>query len=58
MGANEDKIVGTIDGGQRLVDNGNLYSERVKDKIGSIKDRLVPDSFYLDIKVHFVPGCF
>ncbi|KAJ8289137.1 hypothetical protein COCON_G00017960 [Conger conger] len=39
MDANEDKIVGTIEGGQRLVDNGNLYSERVKDKIGSIEDR-------------------
>ncbi|XP_064167267.1 spectrin beta chain, erythrocytic isoform X1 [Anguilla rostrata] len=39
MDANEDKIVGTIEGGKRLVDNGNLYSERVKDKIGSIKDR-------------------
>ncbi|XP_036397627.1 spectrin beta chain, erythrocytic [Megalops cyprinoides] len=39
MDANEEKIVSTIDGGQRLVDTGNLYSERVKDKIGSIQNR-------------------
>ncbi|XP_056623301.1 spectrin beta chain, erythrocytic isoform X1 [Triplophysa dalaica] len=39
MNANEDKILGTMETGQRLVDCGNLYSGRVKDKIGSIKDR-------------------
>ncbi|KAG9336798.1 hypothetical protein JZ751_003146 [Albula glossodonta] len=39
MDANADKIFSTVDGGQRLVDSGNLYSEKIKDKIGSIKDR-------------------
>ncbi|XP_066550926.1 spectrin beta chain, erythrocytic isoform X2 [Amia ocellicauda] len=39
MDANEDKITNTIYGGQRLVNSGNLYSERVKDKIHSIEDR-------------------
>ncbi|KAA0711356.1 Spectrin beta chain, non-erythrocytic 1 [Triplophysa tibetana] len=39
MNANEDKILGTMETGQRLVDCGNLYSGRVKDKIGSIEDR-------------------
>ncbi|KAI7804284.1 spectrin beta chain, erythrocytic [Triplophysa rosa] len=39
MNANEDKIQGTMETGQRLVDCGNLYSGRVKDKIGSIEDR-------------------
>ncbi|XP_046711712.1 spectrin beta chain, erythrocytic isoform X1 [Silurus meridionalis] len=39
MNANEDKILNTIDGGQRLVDSGNLYSTKVKDKMNSIQDR-------------------
>uniref|UniRef100_W5N7P3 Spectrin beta chain n=1 Tax=Lepisosteus oculatus TaxID=7918 RepID=W5N7P3_LEPOC len=39
MAANEEKIADAVDSGQRLVDSGNIYSERVKDKIQSIKDR-------------------
>ncbi|XP_059376697.1 spectrin beta chain, erythrocytic-like [Carassius carassius] len=39
MDANEEKILNTLETGQRLVDSGNLYSERVKDKMGSIEDR-------------------
>lgn len=41
MDANEEKILSTLETGQRLVDSGNLYSERVKDKMGSIEDRSV-----------------
>lgn len=44
MDANEEKILSTLETGQRLVDSGNLYSERVKDKMGSIEDRSV---FYI-----------
>uniref|UniRef100_A0A8C1HZJ2 Spectrin beta chain n=1 Tax=Cyprinus carpio carpio TaxID=630221 RepID=A0A8C1HZJ2_CYPCA len=39
MDANEEKILSTLETGQRLVDSGNLYSERVNDKMGSIEDR-------------------
>lgn len=39
MDANEDKIMNTLGGGQRLVDSGNLYSPKVKDKMNSIEDR-------------------
>uniref|UniRef100_A0A672SYS1 Spectrin beta chain n=1 Tax=Sinocyclocheilus grahami TaxID=75366 RepID=A0A672SYS1_SINGR len=39
MDANEEKILSTLETGQRLVDSGNLYSERVKDKMCSIEDR-------------------
>ncbi|XP_060790175.1 spectrin beta chain, erythrocytic isoform X5 [Neoarius graeffei] len=39
MDANEDKIINTLEGGQRLIDSGNLYSPKVKDKINSIQDR-------------------
>ncbi|XP_043118343.1 spectrin beta chain, erythrocytic isoform X1 [Puntigrus tetrazona] len=39
MDANEEKILSTLETGQRLVDSGNLYTERVKDKMGSIEDR-------------------
>ncbi|ROL18754.1 Spectrin beta chain, non-erythrocytic 1 [Anabarilius grahami] len=39
MDANEEKILSTLETGQRLVDSGNLYSGRVKDKMGSIEDR-------------------
>lgn len=39
MAANEDKIMNATEGGQRLVDSGNLYSPKVKDKIDSIQDR-------------------
>lgn len=41
MDANEEKILSTLKNGQRLVDSGNLYSGRVKDKMGSIEDRSV-----------------
>ncbi|XP_076835341.1 spectrin beta chain, erythrocytic isoform X2 [Brachyhypopomus gauderio] len=39
MDANEDKIMTTLEGGQRLVDSGNLYSGKVKDKMNTIQDR-------------------
>uniref|UniRef100_A0A671QEE6 Spectrin beta chain n=1 Tax=Sinocyclocheilus anshuiensis TaxID=1608454 RepID=A0A671QEE6_9TELE len=39
MDVNEEKIFSTLETGQRLVDSGNLYSERVNDKMGSIEDR-------------------
>ncbi|XP_016396448.1 spectrin beta chain, erythrocytic-like isoform X2 [Sinocyclocheilus rhinocerous] len=39
MDANEEKILSTLETGQRLVDSGNLYSERVKDKMCSIENR-------------------
>uniref|UniRef100_A0AAQ4RED3 Spectrin beta chain n=1 Tax=Gasterosteus aculeatus aculeatus TaxID=481459 RepID=A0AAQ4RED3_GASAC len=39
MEANEDKIDGALQGGQRLVDGSNLYSGKVQDKMGSIRDR-------------------
>ncbi|XP_030641796.1 spectrin beta chain, erythrocytic [Chanos chanos] len=39
MDANEEKIVNSLESGQRLIDSGNLYSGRVKDKMGSIQDR-------------------
>ncbi|XP_037341699.2 spectrin beta chain, erythrocytic isoform X2 [Pungitius pungitius] len=39
MEANEDKIDGALRGGQRLVDASNLYSGKVHDKMGSIRDR-------------------
>uniref|UniRef100_A0A8C9W037 Spectrin beta chain n=1 Tax=Scleropages formosus TaxID=113540 RepID=A0A8C9W037_SCLFO len=39
MDANEEKILNTLKSGQSLVNDGNLYSEKVKDKMGSIEDR-------------------
>ncbi|XP_070836102.1 spectrin beta chain, erythrocytic isoform X1 [Chaetodon trifascialis] len=39
MEANEDKIDGALQGGQRLVDSNNLYSGKVQDKMDSIQDR-------------------
>ncbi|KAM7403418.1 hypothetical protein PAMA_004056 [Pampus argenteus] len=39
MEANEDKIDGTLQGGQRLVDSNNLYSGKVQEKMDSINDR-------------------
>ncbi|XP_028856449.1 spectrin beta chain, erythrocytic-like [Denticeps clupeoides] len=39
MDANEEKIANTLEGGQRVVDSGNLHSGRVKDKMTSIQDR-------------------
>lgn len=41
MEANEDKIDGALQGGQRLVDSNNLYSGKVQDKMDSIRDRSV-----------------
>lgn len=41
MEANEDKIDGALQGGQRLVDNNNLYSGKVQEKMGSIQQRSV-----------------
>ncbi|KAK0133782.1 Spectrin beta chain, non-erythrocytic 1 [Merluccius polli] len=39
MGANEDKIDGTVQAGQRLLDAENLYPAKVQDKMKSIQDR-------------------
>ncbi|KAM3871043.1 spectrin beta chain, erythrocytic [Diretmus argenteus] len=39
MEANEDKIDGTLQEGQRLVDSKNLYAGKVQDKMDSIRDR-------------------
>uniref|UniRef100_A0A3Q1ITK0 Spectrin beta chain n=1 Tax=Anabas testudineus TaxID=64144 RepID=A0A3Q1ITK0_ANATE len=39
MEANEDKIDGALQGGQRLVDSNNLYSGKVQEKMDSIQDR-------------------
>ncbi|XP_053365355.1 spectrin beta chain, erythrocytic isoform X1 [Clarias gariepinus] len=39
MEANENKILSTLEGGQRLIDSGNLYAPKVKDKMDSIQDR-------------------
>lgn len=52
MDANEEKILGTLETGQRLVDSGNLYSGRVKDKMGSIEDR----SVYLFFIIFYIQG--
>lgn len=41
MEANEDKIDGALQGGQRLVDSNNLYAGKVQEKVNSIKDRSV-----------------
>lgn len=41
MEANEDKIDGTLQSGQRLVDSNNLYSGKIQDKMDSVKDRWV-----------------
>lgn len=40
MEANEDKIDGALQGGQRLVDSNNLYSPKVQEKMDSVQDRL------------------
>ncbi|KAM6912333.1 spectrin beta chain, erythrocytic [Xenentodon cancila] len=39
MEANEDKIDGALQGGQRLVDRNNLYAGKLQDKMDSIRDR-------------------
>lgn len=39
MEANEDKIDGAVQWGQRLVDSNNLYSDKVQKKMDSIHDR-------------------
>ncbi|CAL8390819.1 unnamed protein product, partial [Arctogadus glacialis] len=39
MDANEDKIVGVVEGGRRLVADGNVNSERIQEKVDSINQR-------------------
>uniref|UniRef100_A0A3B4ABG3 Spectrin beta chain n=1 Tax=Periophthalmus magnuspinnatus TaxID=409849 RepID=A0A3B4ABG3_9GOBI len=39
MEANEDKIDGALQSGQRLVDANNLYANKVQEKMDSIRDR-------------------
>uniref|UniRef100_A0A8C7SLG6 Spectrin beta chain n=1 Tax=Oncorhynchus mykiss TaxID=8022 RepID=A0A8C7SLG6_ONCMY len=39
MDANIEKIASMLEGGQKLVDRGNLYSPRVQDKMDLIHDR-------------------
>lgn len=37
--ANEEKIVGVVDAGRRLVADGNINSERIQEKLDSIDQR-------------------
>lgn len=46
MEANEDKVDGAMQSGQRLVDSNNMYSGKLQEKMDSIRDRLV-GHFYL-----------
>ncbi|CAL8259021.1 unnamed protein product [Lota lota] len=39
MDANEDKIVGVVEGGRRLVSDGNVNGERIQEKVDSINQR-------------------
>ncbi|KAM4540523.1 spectrin beta chain, erythrocytic isoform 2-T2 [Fundulus diaphanus] len=39
MEANEDKIDGAVQSGQRLVDSNNLYSGKIQEKMDSVQDR-------------------
>uniref|UniRef100_A0A8C5BCY3 Spectrin beta chain n=1 Tax=Gadus morhua TaxID=8049 RepID=A0A8C5BCY3_GADMO len=39
MDANEDKIVGVVEGGRRLVADGNVNGERIQEKVDSINQR-------------------
>ena len=53
MEANEDKIDGALQGGQRLVDSNNLYSGKVQDKMDSIINRLVVTVFDKDLDIEY-----
>ncbi|XP_055496760.1 spectrin beta chain, non-erythrocytic 1-like isoform X1 [Leucoraja erinacea] len=39
MDANEDKIIGTIDEGEKLIADGNIFKDKMRDKIKSIEER-------------------
>ncbi|CAF96656.1 unnamed protein product, partial [Tetraodon nigroviridis] len=39
MDANEEKIIGVVDAGRRLVADGNINSERIQEKVDSIDQR-------------------
>ncbi|XP_069773508.1 spectrin beta chain, non-erythrocytic 1-like isoform X2 [Narcine bancroftii] len=39
LNANEDKINGTIDEGKKLIEHGNIFKDKVLDKITSIDER-------------------
>ncbi|XP_072896311.1 spectrin beta chain, non-erythrocytic 1-like isoform X2 [Hemitrygon akajei] len=39
MDANEDKIIGTIDEGEKLIKDGNTFKDKVVDKVKSINER-------------------
>lgn len=39
MDANEEKILGVVDAGRRLVADGNINSERIQEKVDSIDQR-------------------
>ncbi|XP_067847419.1 spectrin beta chain, non-erythrocytic 1-like isoform X2 [Heptranchias perlo] len=39
MDANEDKIIGTIEGGEKLINDGNIFKDKVLDKVKSIDER-------------------
>ncbi|XP_038665952.1 spectrin beta chain, non-erythrocytic 1 isoform X1 [Scyliorhinus canicula] len=39
MDANEDKINGVVETGRRLVSDGNIYSDKIQEKVDSIDER-------------------
>lgn len=42
MDANEEKINAVVETGRRLVSDGNINSERIQERVGSIDDRYHP----------------
>lgn len=39
MENNKDKVLSPVDSGNKLVDEGNLYSDKIKEKVQQIEDR-------------------
>lgn len=42
MENNQDKVLSPVDSGNKLVAEGNLYSDKIKEKVQSIEDRYSP----------------
>lgn len=39
MDVNEEKIKTAVETGQRLVSDGNIYSDRIQERVGSVSER-------------------
>lgn len=57
MENNRSKVLSPVDSGNKLVAEGNLYSDKIQEKVQLIEDRYAPRLGPRDSVLHWGGGC-